>query len=264
MGETAPTGNPSAVPKAGPYTPILPGTVNCPGCNSQVSYASFCSKCGARLPPVFLPPAIREIPHRRRSRALVLGIILAIVLGVSVAGVAGYFTYQDRQESIQQAAAHSELIATNQAIALLSITCFSNRTDTSTFVRTSPTSGYLTLYEKFGVYNPSQYSMDTTWTLTFDYTSIHVVLSSLRAFHLSTASTSYPEFPFLVTATQASTLASAIGTPQFTATLDGTYIVTGTYSTYHISQHQTIDSWTGTGTQGVSAGSAGAAIPSCP
>lgn len=249
MGETAPTGNPSAVPEAPPHTPILPETVTCPSCNTNVPYAAFCNNCGANLPPFFVPPAYGEIPHRR-SRALVLGIILVIVLAASIAGVAGYVTYQNRQQSIEQAAHNSELLAANQAITQLTITCFSSRSDTSMLVNaTTGLTGYMMFYEKFGVANPSTYSMDARWTLIFNYTPIAVQISSVQSFDLPSKGTAYPEFAFRITGSQVTAFHSATSTvPQFTATLDGTYLVNGTYSTYHISQHQTYDSSTSTGT----------------
>ncbi len=243
--------------------------VTCPSCSMAVPYASFCSNCGASLPPIG-PPVIAAPPAHRRSRRLILGIILAIILATSVAGVFGYTMYQNNQQSILQAAKNSELSAVNQAINQLSTTCTSPRFDTSTLVRTNPPSGYMTLYLKVGVYNPSQYPMDVTWSITINYPSITVTISTTHSFHLDAKSTSYPEFPFQISATQVAAFGAFAGTstgiPQFTVTLDGAYSVTGTYSTYHINQHQTVDSSTsstGTGSTFAGAG-AGTSTTACP
>lgn len=238
------------------YIPEQHQLVTCPNCMVTVPYASFCSNCGASLPPIW-PPVIAAPPVPRRSRRLIIGIILAIILATSVAGVFGYTMYQNNQQSIQQAAKNSELLAANQAINQLSITCFSNRTDISTLiVTTNPPSGYVTLYEKFGVNNPSQYSMDATWTLTFNYPAASVILSSIQSFRLSAKSTSYPEFAFHITASDITSLHSIAGaTPQFIVTLDGAYSVTGSYSTYHINQHQSYDSSTSSSAGGFGTGS---------
>jgi hypothetical protein len=200
----------------------------------------------------FVPPVISEIPHHQRSRALVLGIILIVVLAVSIAGAAGIVTYRDRQQSIEQAAHHSDLLAANQAIAQIGITCFSSRSDTSKLVNaTTGLIGYMMLYEKFSVLNPPGYPMDATWVLNFNYTSIAVMISGVQSFHLSSKGTAYPEFAFRISGPQVIAFHSALGTvPQFTVTLDGTYLVNGSYSAYHISQHQTYDSSTSGGAGG--------------
>ncbi len=251
------------------YIPEQQQLVTCPNCMVTVPYASFCSNCGASLPPIG-SPVIAAAPVHRRSRGLILGIILAIILATSVAGVFGYTMYQNNQQSIQQAAKNSELLAANQAINQLSVTCTSSRSDTSTLVRTNPPSGYITLYLKVGVYNPSQYPMDVAWSITINYVSIAVTILTTHSFHLDAKSTSYPEFPFQISATQIAAFGAfagtSTGTPQFTVTLDGAYSVTGTYSTYHVSQHQTYDSSTSSTGTGSALGGAGAgtSTTACP
>lgn len=105
--------------------------------------------------------------------------------------------------------------------------------------------------------------MDARWALMLNYTSIAVMISSVQSFHLSSQGTAYPEFAFRISGPQVTAFHSTLGTPQFTVTLDGTYLVTGSYSTYHISQHQTYDSSTSTGTGGSGFGG-NTSTPACP
>ena len=244
--------------------------VACPNCQVLVPYASFCSNCGANLPPIYAPVAESRPPSRRRSRAFLLGIILVVVIAASVASVAGYMYYQNGQQAILKTAENSELIAANQAVNNWGFVCFSSHNDTSNFVRGNPPSGYIVFYEKFGIYNPSRFSIDATWTFQFSYPAISTTIVATQSFTLPAKSTSYADFPFIISAQDAQAFASVpAGTiPQYTVILDGTYTVHGIYSTYNISQHQSYDSSTNTGTgqigSGSTTGSTSGTLPACP
>lgn len=235
-----------------PNTPMFETAapqVTCPTCQTPVQYARFCSNCGANLPPLYTPLP-QEAPRHKHSRPFILGILLVIILACAVAGVAGYMYISNNQQSILHAAQNTELLAANQAVNQWQVTCFSNTTDTSNFYRGPPPSGFIVLVETFGIYNPSRFPMDTTWTLTYNYPAISTIIHSTETFHLAANSTSYPLFGFVINMTQLQSFASIpAGTvPQFIITLDGTYSVYGTYSTYSINQHQSYDSSTNTST----------------
>ncbi len=162
-----------------------------------------------------------------------MGIVLVALLVVGGVGTVVYLNIQqerDRENQlVLQTAKNAEQTAANQAPDQITITCFTVTNDTSHLTYSpyySSFSGYAIIYETFGVSNPTKFSMDATWTLTFSYTSVGWD----------------PDFT------------------QFMTTLDGTYTVTGTYSTYSVTQHQTYDSTTTIG--GSSIGSANS-LPKC-
>src|SRR5437016_4625894 len=79
-------------------------------------------------------------------------------------------------------------------------------------------------------------------------------------FHLSADGTGYPTFAFRITSTQLNNLAPGTDFSNYTATLDGSYSVTGTYATYTVTQHSTYDSSSNAGTGTI--GSSGS-LPKC-
>lgn len=154
--------------------------------------------------------------------------------------------YRQNQARILQDAKRSEATDANNAPYNLQVTCFSNRTD-DTHLTYSVTNGYYTyygyatVYEKFGVYNPTRFAMDVTWTITIDYPSAGWQLSDRQTFHESTNGTAYPEFSFTITGYQ---LTITPTHANFTVAIDGSYRVIGTYATYDPTTHETYDSAT--------------------
>ncbi len=123
-------------------------------------------------------------------------------------------------------------------------------------------SGYLAIHEKFGLSNPSKFPIDATWTIGIDYTLVALVLSDTESFHLSASGAAHPIFVFKITAVQLNGLSGRISTDfqTYTVVLDGNYAVTGSYGTYHPTQHLNYDSTTNTGSSSIGSGSS---LPNC-
>jgi type II secretory pathway pseudopilin PulG len=199
---------------------------------------------GAYSPVV--PPYTTPLSPRKSRVGLIIGIVLVVVI---VIGLGGYFAFQNGQQQIAQAAKDSEQTAANQGINQLQITCFSARTDNSTLYYYYGTgfSGYETTYETFGVYNPTRFAMGITWTMTFNFPSVGWVLADTESFQLTSGATAHPIFAFRVTGSQLNSLPPNPDLSRYTATVDGSYNVAGTYATYSLTQHQSYNSSTNFG-----------------
>jgi hypothetical protein len=239
---------------------MQPQQVACPTCNTLVAVGTaFCPQCGSTIPSTVPPgwPVIPSAPAPKRNVALIVGIVLIAVI---VIGIAGFAFYQNQQQLVLQAAKNSEKDAANRSVNQLQAKCFSYSVDLSHITNLTGTpNGYMTISETFGIFNPTRFVMDATWTLTIDFPGPAWVLAASSAFHLSANGTGYPDLLFQVTAAQLSNLHGA-SLSNFSVTLDGTYTATGIYSTYHLTQHSTYDSTsnTGTGTLGASG-----SLPKC-
>jgi len=193
----------------------------------------------------------------------VLIIVAVVLIAVLVIGVGAFLVYQSQQQQVLQAAKNSEANAANQAPNQLQFTCFSNRTDSSHLSgsRTYGFSGYLTVYETFGVSNPTTFGMDVTWSMTLDYPSAGWVLSDSQTFHESPkGGVAYPIFAFTLTGSQLNSTPSNADLTIFHAALDGTYRVVGTYDTYTPTTHSTYDSTTSSGNGSLGTGGD---LPNC-
>jgi hypothetical protein len=184
-----------------------------------------------------------------------------VLIAIIVIGIGGYAFYQNQQQVILQAAKNSDRDAANQSVNQLQNTCFSNRTDTSTLSYSNGVFyGYATIYETFGIYNPTRFPMDATWSITIDFPGPSWVLTTTQPFHLVAAGTGYPTFAFKVTSTELNNLTPTTDLKTFTVTVDSSYLVTGTYATYTLTQHSTYDSSSNSGTGTI--GSSGS-LPKC-
>jgi len=205
------------------------------------------------------------IPHAK-SRALVIGIILVIVLGASIAGVYGYMYYQNNQQQVQHAA---EQTAANSSPDQLSLTCTTVTTDTSTVnTLVNPPTGYATISAKFGVKNPTSYAIDAIWNLKIIYSTLSITIQASSSFHMAAKDTAYAVFPFRLDAQQLVTIGHAGSTVMPTFTMDASYSIVGTYSTYQATRAYDSTSTTGSGNIGSSLGSSatgsGGTLPTCP
>jgi hypothetical protein len=223
---------------------------------------AFCPQCGTPIPSTVPPlwPTAPTAPAPRRNVALVVGIVLIAII---IVGIGGYAFYQNQQQLVLQAAKNSEKDAANQSVNQLQPTCFSNSTDVSNLSYNSTSrifSGYMVVYETFGISNPTRFLIDATWTLTFDFTGPRWALTDTQTFHMSANGVGYPRFAFRVTSTQLNSLTPTTDLKTYTATVDSNYRVTGTYATYTVTQHQTYDSSSNTGTGTI--GSSGS-VPKC-
>ncbi len=255
-----PTPPPTTPPQPPVSFPVQPQQVACPTCHTMVAVGTaFCPQCGSPIPSTvpsgwpITPPA----PAPKRNVALIVGIVLIAII---VIGLGGYAFYQNQQQLILQAAKNSERDSANQAVNQLQAKCFSSSVDYSHLSNVTGTpSGYLTISETFGIFNPTRFVMDATWTFTLDFLGPAWVLTASSPFHIPTNGTGYAELPFKVTAAQLINLHGA-DLSRYTATLDGTYTAIGTYGTYNLTQHSTYDSGsnTGTGTLGASG-----SLPKC-
>jgi hypothetical protein len=238
-----------------------PQQVACPTCRTMVAAGTaFCPQCGSAIPSAVpsMWPTVPPPPPRRQNLALIVGIALIVII---VIGIGGYAFYQNQQQLILQAAKNSEKDAAGQSVNQLQPTCFSNRTDVSNLSYSNGVYyGYMTIYETFGISNPTTFAMDATWTLTFDFPGPSWVLTNSQTFHLAPSGTGYPTFAFQLTGNQLTNLSSSTDFNKYTATLDGKYLVTGTYGTYTETQHSTYDSSSSTGTGTI--GSSGS-LPKC-
>jgi hypothetical protein len=209
----------------------------------------FCPQCGNAIPPPTPWPIVPgPAPAPKRNTAVI--IVAVVLIAVLAVGAAGYFIYQNDQAQVLQTAKNNEANAANQAPNQLQFTCFSSRTDNSTLFgnRANGFSGYVTIYETFGVSNPTNFAMDATWTITLDFPSAYLVLTNSQTFHEgSNGGLAYPVFAFTITGTQLNSTPSNANLTIFTVTLDGTYLVTGTYATYTPTTHSTYDSTSNTG-----------------
>jgi hypothetical protein len=189
--------------------------------------------------------------------------VAVVLIAVLVAGVGGYVLYQQGQQHVLQAAKNSEANAANQAPNQLQFTCFSNRTDNSHLYGNAASgfSGYLTVYETFGISNPTNFPMDATWTITLNFPSASWTLVDSQTFHEApNGGTAHPTFGFTITGSQLNSTPHNANFTIFTVTLDGTYQVTGTYANYTPATHSTYDSTTSTGNGSLGTGSG---LPKC-
>jgi len=240
---------------------MQPQQVACPTCNTLVAVGtSFCPQCGSPIPSTAPPawPIIPPAPAPKRNVALIVGIVLIAVI---VIGIGGFAFYQNQQQLILQAAKNSDRDAANQSVNQLQPTCFSNRTDVSHLTHMNGVFyGYMTIYETFGISNPTRFAIDATWTLTIDFPGPNWVLTNAQTFHMATNETGYPTFAFQLTGNQLTKLSPSTDLKTYSVTLDGSYLVTGTYATYTVNQHSTYDSSSNTGTGTI--GSSGN-VPKC-
>jgi len=246
------------------YTmPAPPQQVSCPRCFTLVPIGTrYCPQCGNAIPPPAPWPTVpAPTPGPRRNTALI--IVAVVLIAVLVLGIGGFLVYQREQQQILQAARNSEANAANQAVNQLQFACFSNRTDSSHLSgsRTYGFSGYLTVYETFGVSNPTNFGMDVTWSITLDYPSAGWVLSDSQTFHESPkGGVAYPIFAFTLTGSQLNSTPSNANFTIFYVTLEGSYHVTGTYATYTPTTRSTYDSTTSSGNGSLGTGGD---LPNC-
>lgn len=187
-------------------------------------------------------------PESKRKVAVI--IVAVVLIAVLAVGIAGYIIYQNGQAQALQIAKNNEANAANQAPDQLQLTCFSNSTDNShlTYTPGYGYSGYVTVYETFGVSNPTLFAMAVTWTITLDYPSAGWVLTNSQSFHEAPiGGLAHPRFAFTVTGTELNNTPTNANFTIFTVTLDGTYQVTGTYATYTPTTHSSYDSTSNTG-----------------
>ena|GEM_PF-6681376 len=244
-------------------TPIPPEHVACPNCYTLVPTGTrYCPQCGNAIPPPTTWPGIpAPAPAPRRNVALI--VIAVVLVAILVVGVGGYVLYQQGQQRVLQDAKNTDANAANQAVNQLQFTCFSNRTDTShlSYTQLYGFSGYTTVYETFGISNPTSFTIDATWTITIDYPSVGWVIINSQTFHEApNGGVAYPVFAFMVTGSQLNNRPSSANYTIFTVTLDGIYQVTGTYATYTPTTHSTYDSTTSSGNGSLGTGSG---LPKC-
>lgn len=266
-GETQPSAAPQPAPSAAPpsqlreYLYQQPQQMVCPTCHTIVAVGTaFCPQCGSPIPNTSPPawPITPPTPAPKRNVALIVGIVLIAVI---VIGIGGYAFYQNQQQLILQAAKNSEKDAASQSINQLQATCFSNRTDVSQLSYSNGVFyGYATIYETFGLSNPTRFAMDATWTITIDFPGPAWVLNDMTTFHIGTNGTGYPTLTFRLSGNQLNNLNNMTDLKTYSVTLDGNYLVTGTYGTYTESQHSTYNSATNTGSGTL--GSSGS-LPKC-
>ncbi len=244
-----PTPPPTTPPQPPVSFPVQPQQVACATCHTMVAVGTaFCPQCGSPIPSTvpsgwpITPPA----PAPKRNPALIVGIVLIAVI---VIGIGGFAFYQNQQQLILQAAKTSDRGAANQSVNQLQNTCYSNRTDVSNLSYSNGVYyGYATIYETFGIYNPTRFAMDATWTITIDFPGPNWVLTTSSPFHLVATGTGYPTFALRITDTQLNNLTPTTDFKTYTVTLDSSYLVTGTYATYTVTQHSSYDSSSNTGT----------------
>jgi hypothetical protein len=243
--------------------PQQPQQIACLTCNTVVAAGTaFCPQCGSPIPNTVPPvwPIIPPVPRSKRNTTLIVGIVLIAII---VIGVGGYALYQSQQQLVLQASKNSEKDAANQSVNQLQSTCFSNSTDVSNLSYNFTSrifSGYMVVYETFGISNPTRFAIDATWSLTFDFTGPQWVLTDTQTFYMSANGVGYPRFAFRVTSTQLNSLTPATDLKTYTARVDSNYQITGTYATYTVTQHQTYDSSSNTGSGTI--GSSGS-VPKC-
>ncbi len=232
----------------------------CPICFTTVALGTqFCPQCGSAIPPPTWAPIPAAAPPSKRPVKLIVGIVLIALLLV---GVGGFALYNNAQEQILQAAKASDRNAANQSINQLQPTCLSVRTDSSTLYGSPGSySGYRTVYETLGINNPTKFAMDATWALTLKYPSVGWVLADTESFHLSASGTAHPIFSYRVSGSQLNNLPPNPNLTTFTVTLNGTYVVTGSYATYLLTQQSNYDSSTQSGNGFLASGSTN--LPSC-
>jgi hypothetical protein len=245
------------------YTSPVPQNVACPSCYTLVPIGTrYCPQCGNAIPPPTTWPGVpAPAPAPRRNTALI--IVAVVLIAVLVLGIGGYLVYQQGQQRVLQAAKNSEANAANQSVNQLQFTCFSNRTDSShlSYTQGYGYSGYTTVYEKFGISNPTNFAIDATWTITLNFPSVGWVLTDSQTFHEApNGGVAHPEFAFTVTGSQLNTKPSNANFTIFQVTLDGTYQVIGAYANYTPTTHSTYDSTTSSGNGSLGTGSG---LPKC-
>src|SRR5437773_3907811 len=164
MSSGSPSSQAQQPPTPSPSTmPAQPQQVACPNCYTLVPMGTrYCPQCGNAIPPPTWP-AVSSVPLApKRNTALI--VVAVVLIAVLILGVAGYALYQNHQQQVLQAAKNSEANTANNSVNQLTFTCFSNRTDTSNISGTLGSfSGYLIVYETFGISNPSSFVIDAIW-----------------------------------------------------------------------------------------------------
>ncbi len=258
------TETPPVVQAPQPSPLPVPQLFSCPHCSAPVTQgSSFCGNCGNPLPPIgptFAPPSA---PKRSRS-GLIIGVVLIVLI---VGGGVGYFLYWNNQQQqiVLQAAKSSEQSAANQLPNQITFTCLTVTTDNShlTYSQYSGYSGYLTLSQTVGLSNPTNFAMDATWKFTYDYTSVGLTITSSSSFHMAAHGVAHPVFIFTVTGQQYNSMPANPDLSKYTGSLDATYQVVGTYSTYSVPQHVSFDSSTSGSSGGTVGSSSGSNLPRC-
>ncbi len=183
-----------------------------------------------------------------------------VLIAVLILGIAGYAFYQNHQQQVLQTAKNSEANAANNSVNQLTFTCFSNRTTSTVSGTKGSLTGSFTVYETFGISNPTSFVIDARWTITLDFPSAGWLLTNTQTFHMSPNGVAYPEFAFTITANQLNNTPANANFTIFNVTLDGTYQVTGTYATYTPTTHSTYDSTTSSGNGSLGTGNG---LPKC-
>ncbi|TMI39294.1 zinc ribbon domain-containing protein [Candidatus Bathyarchaeota archaeon] len=235
--------------------PAQPEQVACLNCYTLVPMGTrYCPQCGNAIPPPTWPAVPSVPPAPRRNTALI--VVAVVLIAVLILGIAGYALYLNHQQQVLQAAKNSEASAASNSVNQLTFTCFSNRTDSSNISGTRGSfSGYLIVYETFGISNPSSFVIDATWTIALDFPSAGWFLRNTQTFHMSPNGVAYPEFAFTITANQLNNTPTNANFTIFNVILDGSYQVTGTYATYTPTTHSTYDSTTSSGNGSLGTGS---------
>ena len=214
---------------------MQPQQVACPTCNTLIAVGTaFCPQCGSPIPSTVPPgwPVIPSAPAPKRNVAIIVGIVLIAVI---VIGIGGFAFYQNQQQLVLQAAKNSEKDAANQSVNQLQATCFSNRTDISNLSYSNGVFyGYATIYETFGISNPTRFAMDATWTINADFPGPSWVLTDTSPFHIVASGLGYPTLAFRLSGNQLNNLNNMTDFKTYSVTLDASYLVTGTYATYTV------------------------------
>lgn len=243
-GEQSPP--PIQQPTPPPSTLSIPQSqIPCSHCGTVVPMGTaYCPQCGFAIPPP-TPLPTAPVPAAPPARNITRIIIAVVLVAVLAGGVGGYLLYQNNRQQLRT----NEANAANQAVNQFQFACFTNITDRSTLYGTSkPYRGYVTLYETFGIYNPSKLKINATWTINIDYPSAGWALSNSQSFYLAPLSSAKPTFAFVVTSTEINDTPPSANFAQFTVTLSGSYTITGAYGTYNPNSHSTYDSTTNSGT----------------
>jgi len=217
------------------YSSVPYGVPICPNCNSimPVSPPTYMPPSTYTPPPGYVPPL--GSPPKKSNTRLIVGVLLVVVIVVAAVSLGGYFVFVNSQQMIDKAAA---LQAPNK----LQTTCLTATVDNSTLRWSGYAySGYERAIDTLGVSNPTSYPMDIDLTFTLAYPRVNWnLVSPSPTFHLAPNNIGYAHFTFIISASQLNSLPANPDFSGATATLDGTYSVTGTYGTYSVTQHQTV------------------------
>ena len=193
-------------------------------------------------------PSIRESWLSLPKSKTVL-VVRLLLVGILAIGVAEFSLYPILRGFAVSVAKNSEVNAANRVVDELRLTCISTQRDDSNLQPISAIlgpqyagwTGYVVVWETFGVYNPTNFVINATWSIRFYFQTVSGATGDYESFQLGANKGSVVAIRLFIPGDQ---IGDRYGDwRNYSATLGAIYIAVGTYGSYELSQYSTYDSW---------------------